>query len=106
MVRDDFACRIQVKENGPELLRRALSRVPADLVGTGDYQPAERKYGLSRQMLEVCLEGSGPDLPDDGSQGSGEYRECGAQDGGGDGGATRLWACVLRLTKRDRWRII
>jgi len=52
----DFAYRIQLKENAPELLRRALSRVPVDLVGTGDYQPAERKYGLSRKMLEVCLD--------------------------------------------------
>jgi hypothetical protein len=26
------------------------------LVGTGDYQPAERRFGLSRQMLEVCHE--------------------------------------------------
>ena len=52
----DFAYRIQVKENAPDLLRRALSRAPVDLVGTGDYQPAERKYGLSRKMLEVCLD--------------------------------------------------
>jgi len=48
----DFAYRIQVKENAPELLRR----VPVDVAGTGDYQPAERKFGLSRRMLEVCLE--------------------------------------------------
>ena len=52
----DFAYRIQPKENAPDLLRRALSRVPVDLVGTGDYQPAERKHGLSRKMLEVCLD--------------------------------------------------
>jgi DNA repair photolyase len=52
----DFAYRIEVKENAPDLLRRALSRAPVDVVGTGDYQPAERKFGLSRQMLEVCLE--------------------------------------------------
>jgi DNA repair photolyase len=53
---NDFGYVIQVKENAPELLRRALSRLPIDLVMTGDYQPAERKFGLSRQMLEVCLE--------------------------------------------------
>nr|NIV32902.1 hypothetical protein [Anaerolineae bacterium] len=52
----DFAYRIQPKENAPDLLRGALSRAPVDLVGTGDYQPAERKFGLSRKMLEVCLE--------------------------------------------------
>lgn len=52
----DFAYRIQVKENAPELLRRALSRVPVDLVMTGDYQPAERKFEVSRRMLQVCYE--------------------------------------------------
>jgi DNA repair photolyase len=51
---DDFAYVIQVKENAPDLLRRALSRVPVDLVGAGDYQPLERKFGLSRKMLQVC----------------------------------------------------
>ena len=52
----DFAYRIQVKENALELLRRALSRVPVDLVMMGDYQPAERKFEVSRKMLQVCLE--------------------------------------------------
>ncbi len=51
---NDFAYVIKVKENAAALLRRALSRSPADLVFTGDYQPAERKFGISRQMLEVC----------------------------------------------------
>jgi hypothetical protein len=45
---------IKVKTNAAELLRRELSRIPVDVVFTGDYQPAERKFGLSRQMLEVC----------------------------------------------------
>ncbi len=53
---DDFGYVIQAKENAPDLLRRALSRLPIELVMTGDYQPAERKFGLSRQMVEVCLE--------------------------------------------------
>jgi DNA repair photolyase len=52
----DFAYVIKVKENAPELLRRALARAPLDPVFTGDYQPAERKFGVSRRMLEVCLE--------------------------------------------------
>jgi DNA repair photolyase len=52
----DFAYRIEVKENAPELLRRALSRAPVDVVATGDYQAVEKKFGLSRKMLEVCLE--------------------------------------------------
>lgn len=51
---NDFAYTIKIKENAVELLRRGLRRCPVDLVFTGDYQPAERKFGLSRQMLEVC----------------------------------------------------
>jgi DNA repair photolyase len=53
---DEFSHLIKVKENAPQLLRKALGRVPMDMVFTGDYQPAERKFKLSRQMLEVCLE--------------------------------------------------
>lgn len=53
---NDFAYLIKIKTNAPLLLRRALGRVPVDLLFTGDYQPAERKFRLSRQMLEVCLE--------------------------------------------------
>ncbi len=52
----DFAYHVRVKENAPELLRGALSRTEVDLVFTGDYQPAERKFGISRLMLEVCRE--------------------------------------------------
>jgi DNA repair photolyase len=51
---EDFAHVIKAKQNAPELLRRALSKVPADVVFTGDYQPAERKFLLSLRMLEVC----------------------------------------------------
>jgi DNA repair photolyase len=53
---NDFAYLIKVKENAPELLRRALSSTPVDLLFTGDYQPAERKFMLSRKMLEVCYD--------------------------------------------------
>ena len=53
---DEFAHLIKVKENAPKLLRKVLSRLPVDMVFTGDYQLLERKYKLSRQMLEVCLE--------------------------------------------------
>ena len=52
----DFDHLIRVKENAPALLRRALQRAPLELIATGDYQPAERRFRLSRQMLEVCLE--------------------------------------------------
>jgi DNA repair photolyase len=52
----DFAYCIKVKENAAVLLRKALERASVDLIFTGDYQPAERKFGISRQMLEVCYE--------------------------------------------------
>jgi DNA repair photolyase len=52
---DEFSHLIKVKENAPKLLRKELGRVPVDMVFTGDYQPAERRFRLSRQMLEVCL---------------------------------------------------
>ena len=47
---------IKVKENAPELLRRALSRLPVDVFATGDYQAAEKKFEVSRRILEVCLD--------------------------------------------------
>lgn len=53
---NDFAYVIKVKENAPELLRRALKNVPLDPIFTGDYQPAERKFEMSRRMLMVCYE--------------------------------------------------
>jgi len=53
---NDFPYVIKVKENAPELLRRALSKNPRDAIAVGDYQPLERKYRISRQLLEVCLE--------------------------------------------------
>jgi DNA repair photolyase len=53
---DDFSHLIKVKENAPDLLRRALQRAPVDMIFTADYQPVERKFGISRKILEVCLE--------------------------------------------------
>jgi DNA repair photolyase len=52
----DFPYVIKVKENAPELLRRALMRAQVDVIFTGDYQPLERKFQVSRKMLEVCLQ--------------------------------------------------
>lgn len=52
----DFAYVIKIKENAPELLRRGLKNAPLDAVFTADYQPAERKFGMSRKMLEVCCD--------------------------------------------------
>ncbi len=53
---NDFAYVIKVKENAPDLLRRALKNAPLDPIFTGDYQPAELKFEMSRRMLEVCNE--------------------------------------------------
>jgi len=57
---DDFAYTIHVKENAPELLRKAIARAKTDLIFTGDYQPAEKKFQLSRKMLKVCLDRNFP----------------------------------------------
>jgi len=53
---DPFSQYIKVKTNAPELLRKELSRAEKDVIMVGDYQPAEGKYGLSREMLKVCAE--------------------------------------------------
>jgi len=53
---EDFSRLIKAKINAPELLRKELAKVPVGVVGLGDYQPAEFRYRLSRQMLQVCLD--------------------------------------------------
>lgn len=53
---ENFSKIIKVKLNAPELLSREIKKVPKELISVGDWQPAERKYHLSRKMLEVCLE--------------------------------------------------
>jgi DNA repair photolyase len=53
---EDFSHLIKVKENAPDLLRKALQRAAVDVIFTADYQPLERKFGVSRRILEVCLE--------------------------------------------------
>jgi len=57
---DDFPYVIKIKENAPSLLRKALGKVPKDIIAVGDYQPVEKKYEISRKMLQVCL---GLDFP-------------------------------------------
>lgn len=58
----DFETRIMVKLRAPELLRRALvaprwQPQPLAMSGATDcYQPAERKFRLTRGCLEVCAE--------------------------------------------------
>ena len=56
----DFERKIIVKKNAAELLRKFLMNpkwecVPISISGNTDcYQPAERKFGITRQLLEVC----------------------------------------------------
>lgn len=62
----DFERKIIVKKNAPVLLRKFLMNpnwqcVPLSLSGNTDcYQPAERKFGLTRECLKVCLEFNQP----------------------------------------------
>ncbi len=62
----DFESKIIVKKNAPDLLRKFLmdpawKSVPIGLSGNTDcYQPAEKKFRLTRQLLEVCLEFNQP----------------------------------------------
>ncbi len=61
----DFERRIFVKRMAAEVLARTLSRTPvghdAIAIGTATdpYQPAERRFGLTRSMLQVLAELSG-----------------------------------------------
>ena len=64
----DFERKIFVKRMAAEVLSRTLSRTPigtdAIAIGTATdpYQPAERKYELTRSMLEIFAQLSGLDL--------------------------------------------
>jgi len=58
----DFESKIIVKPDAAEVLRKQISKPgwnvePIMLAGNTDcYQPAERKFGITRKILEVCLE--------------------------------------------------
>ena len=62
----DFERKIIVKKNAPELLRKFLKHpkwecVPISMSGNTDcYQPAEKKFKITRQLLEVCNEFNQP----------------------------------------------
>ena len=62
----DFETRILVKEDAPDLLRQALSSrrwEPQTIAVSGVtdcYQPAERRFGLTRRCLEVLTEFRNP----------------------------------------------
>jgi DNA repair photolyase len=58
---DTFDTLIQVKINAVELLRKELPRLDPEVISVGDWQqPAEDRYQLSRQMLEVVREHAFP----------------------------------------------
>lgn len=58
----DFERKIIVKKNAPELFRKFLNNknwrsVPISVSGNTDcYQPAERKFGITRQLLQIALQ--------------------------------------------------
>lgn len=62
----DFESVVMVKRNAADLLRATFAKrswkgEPFMLSGNTDcYQPAERRFGLTRAMLEVCLEYRNP----------------------------------------------
>ena len=62
----DFESKIMVKQNAPQLLRKFLMHpkwecVPISMSGNTDcYQPGEKQFRLSRQLLEVCNEFNQP----------------------------------------------
>jgi DNA repair photolyase len=62
----DFERKIIVKKNAPQLLRKFLMNpkwecLPISLSGNTDcYQPAEKKFRITRQLLEVCQEFNQP----------------------------------------------
>ncbi|MFL5772773.1 MAG: PA0069 family radical SAM protein [Flavisolibacter sp.] len=62
----DFESKILVKKDAPRLLRKFLMHpkwecVPIGLSGNTDcYQPAEKTFGLTRGLLEVCNEFNQP----------------------------------------------
>lgn len=56
-----FDMHIQVKMNAVELFKRELARVEKEVVSCGDWQqPAEERYTLSRQMLQVVRDAAFP----------------------------------------------
>ena len=62
----DFESKILVKRNAPQLLRKFLMNpkwecVPISISGNTDcYQPAEKKFRITRALLEVCTEFNQP----------------------------------------------
>jgi len=61
---EDFSRVTHVKINAPELLEKEIKRVRKDVIAlngvTDGYQPAERKYEISRRILEVIRDNNFP----------------------------------------------
>jgi DNA repair photolyase len=61
---EDFSRVIYVKTNAAELLQKELKKAERDVVAlsgvTDPYQPAERKYKITRRMLEVLRDNDFP----------------------------------------------
>ena len=61
---EDFSRIIYVKTNAPELLEKELKKAQKDVVAlsgvTDPYQPAERKYEVTRKVLEVLRNNNFP----------------------------------------------
>lgn len=54
--KDPFSEYIKIKENTPELLKKALKNKPKELIYLDNYQPIDAKYQYAKKMLEVCLD--------------------------------------------------
>lgn len=60
----DFSRTIYVKRNAPELLEKEVKKVKQDVIAmsgvTDPYQPVEKKYELTRKILEILAKHSFP----------------------------------------------
>lgn len=60
----DFSSTIYIKKKAPKVLKREIHRFKPDVVGisgvTDPYQPAERKYKLTREILKIFEENRFP----------------------------------------------
>ena len=52
---DSFSQYIRVITNAAELLDQELQDTPKDIIVTGDYQPLDARFRLSRALLQTCL---------------------------------------------------
>ena len=63
---EDFSRIIYMKTNAPELLKKEVKKAKRDVVAlsgvTDPYQPAERKYGRTRKILEILRDEGFPVL--------------------------------------------